>query len=763
MSFRSSDHSAGSRPKSKIQNVRHSRSRVTLDGSPEERRDPALGNTSSDSLVFSRCVSDTSERSLRSTENAIHWEISGSSGKPSALKGSPGARKGNRRSNNVRISSLAPTVLGQENEVRMSSQISRSSEKPSKTTSFFQDDLLPGLGLPTMDKSIDVPVVSSSIASQKIQPKPLRTFLTSTSPTLLWTNHHHAESCIEKGDQELDCKPGEPSFSLNIPNFPIPTKDKKWATTMRLESPTRTPYCQTLSAKSIASSSPSARKSGKTLPESPLVPSYQFATADPDAPYDPAWPHLHISPNQLTGNSLDDLRSPSFSCPLPDISPSPQETIPTPRSSPTPNHQMSSHDNSSMLTHAPASSPSPPISPKSRPVSSNISFGNPFNSAPLHFQAPLDDAEPQRRQSESLALFPLGPSQEHHLQSPTTQLPILGALRAIPLGPRAQPPVPIRKSVEALRRMNSEAAGVDEDGEKRWRRLGREASPVLPGLGFLDGSADISCPSPAISEGGTWAGDLTMEDIPGPTPSRKMGKGVDHDDYDDYDEIDMAALEEEIVSGLEEAEALEREEAEARERLGLRLELDAYGTPSAQRGLSRSSTRQPLGGIPQGRSPAMSCVPEESPSTFLSAQHTKLPNNPTALTPAPKPKLTKGEQDRARDEDLDPDPEQEQQDNGRASANVWEDGERFWEETVNQARRSLALEMERRAQERESRLESERWEERARKGLGIAMINGQEGSAVGEKIWGRWGAGNGNGESSIQGTPRSLYDRDGFL
>ncbi|KAL9085597.1 MAG: hypothetical protein Q9165_007497 [Trypethelium subeluteriae] len=429
---------------------------------------------------------------------------------------------------------------------------------------------------------------------------------------------------------------------------------------------------------------------------------------------------------------------------------------------------MSSRNNSSMLTHAPTSSPSPPISPKSRPISSNINFSNPFNSAPLHFQTPLDDAEPQRQQPEHLDLMPCGPRQEHHLQSPTAQSPIFGALRAMPLGPRAQPPAPIRKSVETLRRMNSEAGEFNEDGEKRWRRLGREASPVLPGLGFLDGSVDnLSGPSPPLSDGRTWAGDLTMEDIPERTPSHKLATDVHHDDYDDdYDEIDMGALEEEIVSGLEEAEALEREEAEARQRLGLHLDLGAYGTPSAPRdgsGISSVSgpsssagARQSLGAIAQGPSP-MSCVLEESSSStsLLSAKHTKLAYNSTALTPTPRPKSTKGDQDQEHD--------QEQQDDVRASANVWEDGERFWEETVNQARRSLALQMERRAQDRESRLESERWEERGRKGLGIAMMDGLEGSPMAEKIWGRWGAGSGNGESSIQGTPRSLYDPDGFL
>ena len=177
----------------------------------------------------------------------------------------------------------------------------------------------------------------------------------------------------------------------------------------------------------------------------------------------------------------------------------------------------------------------------------------------------------------------------------------------------------------------------------------------------------------------------------------------------------MRALEEEIVSSLEEADALERAEAEARERLGPYLyghpsdspSVHQHTTPTSPNPDGGRSARQALGVIGQGRSPIMSSVPEEA-----TKQHEPASEN------AGHDDGGDGDIDHLRDAAVDvptalKSKREAQRDSDGSStmmANVWEDGERFWEMTVNQARRSLALEMERRERDRESRLESERWE-----------------------------------------------------
>ena len=97
---------------------RRSGSHVNAYGSPEERikTSSAKRNGSAESShLLERQLSQASTQasSTRSSNgNPFQWNPAPlSSGKPSALKGSPSARKGHRRQNCVRIS-LAPTILG---------------------------------------------------------------------------------------------------------------------------------------------------------------------------------------------------------------------------------------------------------------------------------------------------------------------------------------------------------------------------------------------------------------------------------------------------------------------------------------------------------------------------------------------------------------------------------------------------------------------------------------------------------------------------
>ncbi|KAI5365408.1 hypothetical protein Slin14017_G052980 [Septoria linicola] len=110
-------------------------SSVSAYGSPAERRRagalqevsgnaaPSKGNTPTRQPSASTLVSCSS-----SNGNPFHWDTASTCdtrpSKPSALKGSPNARKGHRRQNCVRISTLTPQVLGPAATRRRSRSVS---------------------------------------------------------------------------------------------------------------------------------------------------------------------------------------------------------------------------------------------------------------------------------------------------------------------------------------------------------------------------------------------------------------------------------------------------------------------------------------------------------------------------------------------------------------------------------------------------------------------------------------------------------------
>ncbi|KAI9679154.1 MAG: hypothetical protein M1822_007364 [Bathelium mastoideum] len=765
---------SGARMVSRNPIMRHSRSRVTLDGSPEEKRNGTLRDISGNSLTLSRPVSCASDRSSRSVKSPLPWDFVATSGKPSALKGSPSARKGHRRGNNVRISSLAPTVLGQGTGSPTPSKTSVPEDDLIKITAAPKQDLLPGLGSFSTRALPEPPALSPFGSSEQLYPKPLRASLTPSSPTLSWTAYHQdvGEGYFGTATRESKHTANESSSKPSISNFQSPRRNNHNASPASPHLPAQPSLAQVLVAQTIAGSSVSAPKTNNDGSESPPNPCYRPTAAEPGAPYDPAWSFRDLSPNAKMTDRSYDPTSPALVCPRP-LSPLLLETDQTPY------HSDDSHlsqilvNSDSMITHASVSSCSPPVSPKSRPVSWHTSSSDTIGQDRRHLEASIADAQSQYLQPQRPAPRPptLGGGLQNRLNTVPPLLPAPAGKG--PLGPRIQPPSPVRKSIEVLRRMNSDATELDEGGEKRWRRLGREASPILPELGFQNEIFDISSQQP-LSEARPWMGDLKMEDIPERTSRRNAGEEQDgHDeDNDDEDEIDMEALEAEIVSGLEEAEALERAELEARQRLGLPLDTDmeiasSFST-NPPHSMAYSRVRPPLAVLAQGRSLTMSSVPEEAlESDYEITESTDKADNhvfrdstkPTrhhhhrSVTTMPSSPPVSAQRSHGTMEDV-PD-----EGSSPCSANVWEDGERFWEMTVHQARQTHAIELDRRERDRECRLESERWEELVRKGLapgsgiGVTIGGGRETPLRGDR----------KGDWSIQGTPRSLYDRDGFL
>ena len=86
---------------------------VSESGSPAERpKNSVLRDISGNAGTPTRQASNSTQTSSRSSNgNPFQWD-SAPLQKPSALKGSPNARKGHRRQNCVRISTLTPQILG---------------------------------------------------------------------------------------------------------------------------------------------------------------------------------------------------------------------------------------------------------------------------------------------------------------------------------------------------------------------------------------------------------------------------------------------------------------------------------------------------------------------------------------------------------------------------------------------------------------------------------------------------------------------------
>ncbi|KAH7135475.1 hypothetical protein B0J11DRAFT_564807 [Dendryphion nanum] len=168
---------------------RKSGSLVTVYGSPEERRRAAsiFRNISGSNSALERQLSQASTQasSTRSSNgNPFQWDPTPlSSGKPSALKGSPSARKGHRRQNCVRIS-LAPTILGPPSPSPVMNDIQ---EEPSSAESAKWRSVGSGF---SSTRSLPRPPSTSVFAPElKITGTSIRASSTPSSPTFSMANY----------------------------------------------------------------------------------------------------------------------------------------------------------------------------------------------------------------------------------------------------------------------------------------------------------------------------------------------------------------------------------------------------------------------------------------------------------------------------------------------------------------------------------------------------------------------------------------------
>ncbi|OCL05295.1 hypothetical protein AOQ84DRAFT_413885 [Glonium stellatum] len=108
----------------------------------------------------------------------------------------------------------------------------------------------------------------------------------------------------------------------------------------------------------------------------------------------------------------------------------------------------------------------PPVQ-KNADIQSTLS--SPLTHTPLLFTGPSDPHSPFPA--------PIFSSPSANALSVFSDIP---ALSPTPMGPRASPPRDLRRTIAALRRMNSDIKG-DNKGDRRYLRLGREASLALLG------------------------------------------------------------------------------------------------------------------------------------------------------------------------------------------------------------------------------------------------------------------------------------------
>jgi hypothetical protein len=169
---------------------RKSGSYVTAYGSPEERQKGAYilqsvsGNHGGPQRQLSQASTQAS--STRSSNgNPFQWDPAPlSSGKPSALKGSPRARKGHRRQNCVRIS-LVPTTLGPPSRSRSPSPAVMNDiqeESPNATMSEKRSSV--GLGFSNNRPLPQPPSTSTFAPDVKFAATSIRASLTHSSPAL---------------------------------------------------------------------------------------------------------------------------------------------------------------------------------------------------------------------------------------------------------------------------------------------------------------------------------------------------------------------------------------------------------------------------------------------------------------------------------------------------------------------------------------------------------------------------------------------------
>lgn len=524
-------------------------SRVSATGSPSEKPKVNILRTVSGNA-------GSPQRSMKSAlrdpnlEAISRWEKSVIGPKHSILKGSPSARKGHRRQNCVRLSTLAPTVL----------ESGGRSRSTSPSMDGIQEESPDRASGPVADKHLNGDV---TLRPRTLDPLRLRASLTPSSPTLSmvayqneplpWNSEVSSRRASYRSPGARSALSREASL-FSIPSLPdLSHMDQSEDVQQGSETPaiqfTRPSTEWSEHERSPPFNlhvTPSNSKRSVYKPESsPPLPSWSNQ-------YDPSWPMLTNNPpasgqkynpdGEISVYSSDeeDSSSPNFPFAVQDkpaicSSPlsflggyddekengglkSPQsEEIESPyarAAAPTqcirsPFESMPIlRPHASFMEDLGPSLPSPPPSPnssicKTPPLLcrslSNISF----TLASVKPSDPVSSATRQTHRNSSTSPRRRSGSSSPHRRSGGIEKATSRSSKRV-TGPRAQPPKDIRKSIMALRRMNSSLQVSEEElgkGSHRYLHLGREASVQLPfDFGFSSDNEDDGPPRDILFE-----------------------------------------------------------------------------------------------------------------------------------------------------------------------------------------------------------------------------------------------------------------------
>ncbi|KAI5236006.1 hypothetical protein E4T43_08873 [Aureobasidium subglaciale] len=509
-------------------------SRVSATGSPSEKpRSSVL-----------RAVSGNAGSPQRPMKSALR-DSDADRPKHSILKGSPSARKGHRRENCVRLSTLAPTVLGPA-----SGSQSRST---SPSMNGIREESLDDKEGPTADKHLNGDITLRPRTT--MDPLRLRASLTPSSPTLSMVAYRneplHWNSQVNSRTASHVSQAVKSPLSRQASLFSIPSLPDVSLVGEDETAPqgSETPAIEFTRPSTEWSEhersppfglhvTPSNSNRSVYIPEpSPPLPSWS-------SKYDPSWPMLITNPPaggqeyypnkpiSVYSSDEDDSSSPNFHFAVK------EEPVTATWSSPPSflcdyasdkeNKEAESLKNdskiespyactavltdrirspfesmpilrprASFLEDLDPSLPSPPPSPNSsicktppllcRKISN---ASETLSSAKL--SNPNNSVHRQNRRSSSISPRRRSGSSSPHRRSGGIEKPSSRSKRVT--GPRAQPPKDIRKSIMALRRMNS-SLQISEDemgqGSHRYLHLGCEAALELPfDFGFSPENSD---------------------------------------------------------------------------------------------------------------------------------------------------------------------------------------------------------------------------------------------------------------------------------
>lgn len=573
------------------------KTQVSSEGSPERQYQNAAKSRVKNQHVRSpkRQHSQTSSRS--SGGNPFQWDPTplSSAAKPSALKGSPGARQGHRRKNSVRIS-LVPTFHGPPSRTPSPSTMLENKEDTTGGADTPTTATGLGLGFPGT-RSLPTPPSSSTFAPDlKFSTTSLRASLTSTSPELSLVNYDQCHvvfpnehilpqlssaerkrlsdgsifslsrfpvtpSVIEPVEYDMtytmtypEAEPYNYSDHFRMPETPhIPQHPFRPSTPEQDRSPSQSslidideydPERPSLVFQTPSNVPSRAWQSGfATIPEESSVTSQKTLDID-SSRYDDSPPvsPKTISPPRFALEDRSAYNLPIYATAIP------EETLDTidpailSKDAFTVLNSSFSNANGSILKTSNSSRSSLAIViPSNTTTAQNMfdpllaaafpSTSQPVNMAesPVlgHLQSEASSTYSSPSPSPKLSptsspiqlpspLIPCSPLPAH-AQLPNNSLTINFAevpkLAPSPRGPRGSPSRPLRSSIAALRRMNSDAADAKREkagrGERRYLRLGREDSVQLPGdESWLDDIEDDVTMELDEEEGRRLVGDI---------------------------------------------------------------------------------------------------------------------------------------------------------------------------------------------------------------------------------------------------------------